>query len=83
MLIRWLATLIIAALLLLDLFIPSTSLGRRGTEQDTRREASQSVVRLGEPLPDLALLDLEGRPLDLNALRGHRVLLTFERSVDW
>jgi peroxiredoxin len=41
------------------------------------------VVRIGQPLPDLALLDLDGRPMDLEALRGHRVLITFERSVDW
>jgi peroxiredoxin len=41
------------------------------------------VVRIDQPLPDLALLDLDGRPMDLEALRGHRVLITFERSVDW
>lgn len=83
MLLRWIATIFIAALLLLDLFIPGTSLGRRGTESATRREAQQSMVQLGHSLPDLALLDLEGEPIDLRALRGHRVLITFERSVDW
>ncbi len=83
MIIRWLATLVIAALLLLDILIPSTTLGRRGHESATRQEVSSSVVRIGQPLPDLALLDLDGRPMDLEALRGHRVLITFERSVDW
>jgi cytochrome oxidase Cu insertion factor (SCO1/SenC/PrrC family) len=83
MLLRWIATLVISALLLLDLFVPNTSLGRRGTEEAVRREARSSVVQIGQPLPDLALQDLEGRPVDLDTLRGHRVLITFERSVDW
>jgi cytochrome oxidase Cu insertion factor (SCO1/SenC/PrrC family) len=63
--------------------IPGTTLGRRGSESATRQEADSSVVRIGQPLPELALLDLEGQPIDLSALRGHRVLITFERSVDW
>jgi len=83
MILRWTSTIFISALLLLDLFIPNTSLGRRGTEAAVRYEARSSVVQLGSPLPELALQDLEGRPIDLQALRGHRVLITFERSVDW
>jgi peroxiredoxin len=38
---------------------------------------------VGERLPDFELLDLEGEPVRLSDLRGHRVLLTFERSLDW
>ena len=38
---------------------------------------------IGKRLPDLALLDLDGEPFRLADLRGHRVLLTFERSCDW
>ena len=83
MIARWIATVAIVGLLLLDLFIPGTSLGRRGTEAATRREAVASMIEIGRPLPDLALLDLEGRPIDMEMLRGHRVLVTFERSVDW
>jgi len=80
---RWLATLAIAALLALALLAPYTSLGRRGTEHAARDEALAAVVEVGERLPELGLVDLSGRPVRLDDLRGHRVLLTFERSVDW
>lgn len=38
------------------------------------------VVLLGERCE---LLDVDGAPLDLSDLRGHRGLITFERSRDW
>jgi hypothetical protein len=34
-------------------------------------------------VPDLALRTLEGAPLSLAEFRGHPLLVTFERSVDW
>jgi len=80
---RGLATAAIVLLLVLDLFLPGTSLGRRGTEAVVRADAPGAVARVGERLPDLELQTLEGRPVRLSDLRGHRVLLTFERSVDW
>jgi hypothetical protein len=40
-------------------------------------------VRVGEPFPDVALADLSGAPVRIGDFRGHRVLLTFERSLDW
>ena len=80
---RWLATLGILAILALDVWIPSTSLGRRGTETLVRADVPGAVGTIGQPLPELALRDLEGQPLRLTDLRGHPVLLTFERSVDW
>ena len=80
---RWLATAGILALLALDVFLPATSLGRRGPEPAVRGEVAGAAGTLGERLPDFQLLDLDGRPFTLADLRGQRVLLTFERSVDW
>ncbi len=80
---RWLATAAIVALLALDLFLPSTSLGRRGTEAAARADIDGAVGAIGETLPDIALPSLEGDLVRLSDLRGHRVLLIFERSVDW
>jgi len=80
---RWLATLAILGSLALAIFIPQTSLGRRGTEKTVRADVPGAFGQIGESLPELGLTDLDGRPLRLADLRGHRVLLTFERSVDW
>ena len=80
---RWLATALLGALFVLNLALPSTSLGRRGSEAATRFEVENSAIRVGRPLPALSLANLDGTDLDLEAFRGHRVLLTFERSVDW
>jgi hypothetical protein len=81
---RWLATLGILVLLALDLLLPRLPIARQGAEVGRRRaDAPGAVGRVGEELPDLTLRDLEGRPLRIADLRGHRVLLTFERSLDW
>ena len=80
---RWLATLAILALLALTAFIPETPLGRRGTEARVRADVEGAVGALGEPLPAFSLRDFDGRPLTLADFRGHPLLLTFERSVDW
>ncbi|MBW2396230.1 MAG: hypothetical protein JRG95_18410 [Deltaproteobacteria bacterium] len=80
---RWLATIVILGLMVLAFFLPDTSLGRRGSEAGTRAEAPDSFELLGKPFPELALLDLDGKPISWESLRGHRVLVTLERSVDW
>jgi cytochrome oxidase Cu insertion factor (SCO1/SenC/PrrC family) len=80
---RWLATAAILLLLALDAALPSTSVGRRGTEAQVRADVESASVRVGEKLPDFELRDIDGTPLRLADLRGHRVLITFERSVDW
>jgi cytochrome oxidase Cu insertion factor (SCO1/SenC/PrrC family) len=80
---RWFATLGIAALLALDLLIPKTSLGRRGTEAAVRADVPSAAGAVGETFPAFTLQDLYGRPVSLSDFRGQRVLLTFERSVDW
>ena len=79
---RSLATLAIAALLALDLALPATPIGRRGTSAG-RDDVPAALAKLGGTLPDFALVDLDGRALRPSDLLGHRVLLTFERSVDW
>ena len=80
---RWIATLVIGALLLLDAFLPATSLGRRGSEAQLRNDVPGAVGRVGERLPEFVLPDLAGDKVRLADFRGRRVLLTFERSVDW
>ena len=82
MILRGLATLVLLALLGLNLMLPSTSLGRRGTE-DAARSDFDTEVALGRSLPNLELKGLDGRVYSREDLLGQRVLLTFERSVDW
>jgi cytochrome oxidase Cu insertion factor (SCO1/SenC/PrrC family) len=79
---RILATVLLAGLLALDLALPYTGIGRRGTGP-ARNDVASAVGEIGQPLPDFSLLDLDGQVVRLSDLRGHRVLLTFERSVDW
>lgn len=80
---RWLATVAIALLFALNLALPATDIGRRGSETRVRADAEGAVGVVGQPLPELALPDLEGEIVRLADLRGHPVLLIFERSVDW
>ncbi|MDH3686590.1 MAG: hypothetical protein OEP95_10205 [Myxococcales bacterium] len=80
---RILATALILGLLVLDFVLPSTSLGRRGTEASARIDSDGAFRAVGSPLPALALRELDGQPVSLEQFLGHRVLLTFERSVDW
>ncbi len=80
---RWLATAGIVGLLVLDVFLPATGWGRRGAEAAVRSEVPGAEGAVGKRLPDFRLLDLDGTDVTLSDLRGHRVLLTFERSVDW
>ncbi len=80
---RWLATVFLSALILLVFLLPGTSIGRRGAEAAVRQEATASTLAVGQPFPSLALQDIDGAELSWDRLRGQRVLLTFERSVDW
>jgi hypothetical protein len=83
MILRGLATLLILGLLGLNAFLPSTSLGRRGVEARQRSDIEGAYGEIGGYLPDLAFTDIDGRAVRLSDYRGERVLLTFERSVDW
>ena len=80
---RVLATGVILGLLALDFALPNTSIGRRGSSNTAQHDVVGAVAEIGERLPDLRLVGLDGRELLLSDLQGHRVLLTFERSVDW
>ena len=80
---RWLATLLIVSLFALNLWLPSSSLGRRGNERSVRAEVPALAARVGQKLPDLAFEDLDGRVVRTADLLGHPLLLVFERSVDW
>ena len=80
---RWLATAVIVALFGLNLWMPSTPLGRRGTEREVRTHVPAASSWLGQTLPALSFEDLDGRPVRTDDLLGHAVLLVFERSVDW
>ena len=80
---RWLATLAIALLLALDVLLPRIPFARRGHERTVREDVPALSAWVGEKLPNLAFEDLDGRPAHLADLRGHPLLLVFERSVDW
>jgi hypothetical protein len=80
---RGLATAGILVLLALTIALPWTPIGRRGHSPEVRADAPGAVVRVGEPFPGVALADLSGAPVRIEDFRGHRVLLTFERSLDW
>ena len=80
---RWFATLAIAALFVLNGVLPATEMFRRGNEASARSEVAGVEDWIGKPLGEFALTEIDGQVLRLADLRGHRVLLTFERSVDW
>jgi hypothetical protein len=80
---RVLATGLILGLLALDVALPTTSIGRRGSSDVALRDVVGATGEIGERLPELRLVSLDGRELRLSDWLGHRVLLTFERSVDW
>jgi hypothetical protein len=48
-----------------------------------RADVAGAVGEPGERLPELALESLDGEPIVLADFRGHPLLVTFERSVDW
>jgi len=82
MILRALGSIGILGLLALNFALPSTSMGRRGAEERVREDVESRLV-LGERLPSIELVGLDGRRYSEEDLLGHRVLLTFERSVDW
>ncbi len=80
---RILGTVGILALLLLDVGFKATPLGRRGSDPSPRVDAASGFAAVGEPMPGFRLPDLDGELVSLADFRGKRVLLTFERSLDW
>jgi cytochrome oxidase Cu insertion factor (SCO1/SenC/PrrC family) len=80
---RMLATVGIVGLFVLDLMLPTTPIGRRGTDLEPRIDARGVVGTVGKRMPDFTLPDLDGQEVRLSDFRGKRVILTFERSLDW
>ncbi|MBW2315888.1 MAG: hypothetical protein JRH10_17090 [Deltaproteobacteria bacterium] len=80
---RILATVVIVGLLGFDFMLPRFEMLQQGRDPVARADAPAAVVVVDEPMPDFTLPDLDGVPVTLSSLQGHRVLLTFERSVDW
>ncbi len=80
---RWIATAIIVLLFVLNLALPSTSIGRRGSDTQARSDIPLAAGEIGKPIPSFRLTSISGEAIDSSQLLGHRVLLIFERSVDW
>lgn len=80
---RWLATLAIALLFVLNAALPYTPLGVRHNERAVRAVVPAAAKLVGQALPALAFEDGEGRAVRLGDLIGRPILLVFERSVDW
>ena len=51
--------------------------GRRGRLEETEMTATDSLVTVGSPLPDVALPRLGGGELAFRDLRGSKLLLYF------
>ena len=82
MILRGLATLVVLGLLALNMMLPTSTVTARGSENRVRADVP-SELAIGRALPELELVGLDGRRYSREDLLGHRVLMTFERSVDW
>ena len=83
---RALATAGILALLAFTIALPHLSMFGRGVEAAVRADVAAAVIDgddLGRRMPDLTLTELDGAPFRVADLSGKRVLITFERSLDW
>ncbi|MBJ18913.1 MAG: hypothetical protein GY910_26735 [bacterium] len=82
MILRALASVVVLGLLGLNLALPTAKMTARGNENLVRADI-ESRLAIGGTLPDLELFGFDGRRFTREDLLGHRVLITFERSVDW
>lgn len=82
MILRFLASLVVLALLGVDFLLPSQPLTARGPENRVRQDV-ETALEIGGELPAFELRALDGRIQTQEDLVGHRTLLIFERSVDW
>jgi cytochrome oxidase Cu insertion factor (SCO1/SenC/PrrC family) len=78
-----LGTIIIGLLLAIAVALPSIPGMQRGSDPEIRADVSEAAGAPGEALPDFTLYDFDGAPVRLADFRGQRVLLMFERSIDW
>jgi hypothetical protein len=82
MILRGLASLALIGLFVLNLMMPSSAMLVRGNDLQVRADKTSRLM-IGERLPELSLVGFDGSEYTREDLLGHRVLLTFERSVDW
>lgn len=82
MILRCLATVALVGLLGLNWLLPTHEMSARGSEMQVRTDFDAELA-IGQRLPQLELVGLDGQIYSRADLEGHRVLLTFERSVDW
>lgn len=82
MILRGLASLVVIGLFGLNLLLPNASGTARGKENRVRADFATELA-IGKSLPPFTLYDLDGRAYSREDLIGERVLITFERSVDW
>ena len=82
MILRSVASLVVVGLFVLNMMLPTAAVTARGKE-DLVRSDVESALAIGRRLPELDLIALDGRHVTREDLQGHRVLITFERSVDW
>ena len=82
MILRSLASLFVIALLALNWILPTAPISARGIDHEVRHDV-ESKLAIGRAFPDFELFSFDGRRVTRADLLGHRVLLTFERSVDW
>lgn len=80
---RALASIVIVSLFGLNWMLPDMEIGRRGPSAQARVDVEGTQISVGAVLPDAALMDLGGATVPLSSLRGERVLLILERSIDW
>ena len=85
MILRGLASIVVVGLLGLNWVLPSAKISARGRDALVRADVDvASTLAIGRSLPeDLELFTFDRRRIGRDDLLGHRVLLTFERSVDW
>lgn len=82
MILRLLASLVVVGLFGVNSILPTAAMSARGTEERVRADV-ETALAIGGQLPELELTTFDGRRVTRDDLLGHRVLITFERSVDW
>ena len=77
---KWLGTALCVVLLV---FVFTLSSNYHGVAA-IRADIPTAVGEVGGKLPDFTLPDVNGHPTTLSSLYGkQRVVVTFDRSVDW
>jgi len=66
------------------LFLVATMSRHYHGSSEVKVDVATAVGQIGERLPDFTLPDIDGKPVALSQYaHTSRVLLTFERSLDW